>query len=81
MAKFEQKKMFSYFCDLFIIFIEGLAIFSVEESGNSNNFLLFIDDRKGQDVLNLPSSLIHPFFLSNIISGLYQFGSGAIQAE
>lgn len=71
-----RKRIFPYFCDLFIILVEGLAVFSVEESGDSNNFFLFIDNRKGEDILDLPSSLIHRFFLSYTRSGSHQFGSG-----
>lgn len=69
MDKIKQKQRIApYFCDLFIILVKGLAIFSVKERGNSDNFFLFVDNRKGEDVLDLPSSLVHRFFLSNAIS-------------
>lgn len=60
-----KKERFPYFCNLFIILVEWFVIFSVEESGNTNNFLLFVDDGEGEDVLDLPPSLIHRFSLSN----------------
>lgn len=60
-----DRDIFLYFCNLFIILVEWFAVFSVEESGNTNNFLLFVHDREGEDILNHPSSLIHRFFLSN----------------
>lgn len=59
------RDVFPYFCDLFIILVEGVAIEPVEESGNTNNFFLFVDDREGEHILNHPSSLIRWSFLSN----------------
>lgn len=51
-------------CDLFIVIVERFAIFSVEECGNADDFFLFVDNREGQDILDLPPSLIHSLFLS-----------------
>lgn len=64
----QKRRIVPYFCDLLIILVKGLAIFSVKERGNSDNFFLFVDNRKGEDVLDLPSSLIHRFFLSKAMS-------------
>lgn len=51
-------------CDLLIVIVERFAIFSVEERGDADNFFLFVDNREGQDILDLPSGLIHCLFLS-----------------
>lgn len=64
----QKQRIVPYFRDLFIVLVKGLAVFSVKEGGNSDNFFLFVDNRKGEDVLDLPPSLIHRFFLSNAIS-------------
>lgn len=64
--KFEEKnKILNYLCNLFIVLVKGFAVFSVEESGNADNFFLFVDNREGQDILDLPSSLVHCIFLSS----------------
>lgn len=37
---------------------------SVEECGDANDLFLLVDNREGQDVLDLPPGLIHCLFLS-----------------
>lgn len=52
--------------DLFIVLIEWLAIFPVEESGNPHNFFLLVDDGQRQDVLDDKARLVHSLFLQDI---------------
>lgn len=37
---------------LFVLFFKGFAIFSIEESGDANNFFFLVHDGKRQDVLD-----------------------------
>lgn len=49
--------------DLLVVFVEGLAVFPVEESSNAHDFLLLVDDGQRQDVLDDKTRLVHRFFL------------------
>lgn len=61
----EKNKILKYLCNLFIVLVKGFAVISVVESGNADNFFLFVDNREGQDILDLPPSLVHRIFLSS----------------
>ncbi len=52
--------------DLLIMFIKGLAVFPVEESGDAHNFFLLVDNGQRQDVLDDKARLIHSLFLKDI---------------
>lgn len=75
-----KPRIVPYFCDLLIILIKGLAIFSVEEGGDSDDFFLFVDNRKCEDVLDFPPTLVHRFFLPDTTTRLCHI-QGAIEAE
>lgn len=55
--------MIAHLSYLFILFFEGFAIFSVEESGDANYFFFLVYNGKRQDVLDDETGLVHSFFL------------------
>lgn len=50
---------------MFILLVEWLAVFSIEESGNTHNFFFLVDNGKGQDVFDDETQFVHSFFLKS----------------
>ena len=64
-----KRQLAANLSDLLVVFVERLAVFPVEESGDAHDFFLLVDNGQRQDILDDKARLVHSLFLKDIERG------------